>query len=691
MEKFNEQEVYRWFEIFKEGNQLTEIRIISNDGKNGSGYFTDAKTLIEAVRPYTNDYSVYFTINRVNPECYGRPQRDKIILRPKNTTSDSEIIARDYILLDLDSKRTTGVTATEEQLQAAKNKANEIFKYLRENGFYEPIVICSGSGVHMYIRCALKSSPENDILAKRFISAIAMLFSDENVEVDQKVFNPARISRVVGFYNRKGSKTDPLRPQRLCSFAKIPREIKVNEKEYFEKIAALYPDDEIKPSRENNYSSQKFDLDGFIEKHGIKVTKIEEVAGGKKYVLEHCIFNEQHRGKDAVIFQRDNGAISYVCFHNSCSNYTWKDVRLKYEPNAYDMDDYKEFQYKQRYYSQVSIPFTPVKETKEKGKKWLSFKDIKTTRVSDVVAIPSGFTQLDRAMKGFLLGEVTLLSGINGSGKSSWLNIIMINAIHRGFKVACFSGELTGENMKRWMFLPTAGKQYSVKDPNHDNIYDVSDKVVGKIEDWYDDKFFLFNNDYGNRYEQILSDIKEIVTEKNIRLIVIDNLMAVNLGEKGDKNDKQKNFILEVVDFAKKYQVHVIMVCHPRKESGNQTLLRKESISGSSDLGNAVQNIIIIHRVGEDFAKRAGEFFGKQKAERYLEYGNVIEICKNRSFGIVDYLVGMYFEPETRRFKNFQAESIHYGWEEQPTQTSLIHDDACKNSPFEQPIEDCPF
>lgn len=36
--------------------------------------------------------------------------------------------------------------------------------------------------------------------------------------------------------------------------------------------------------------------------------------------------------------------------------------------------------------------------------------------------------------------------------------------------------------------------------------------------------------------------------------------------------------------------------------------------------------------------------------------------------GVVDFLVGMYFEPETRRFKNYQAECLHYGWEEQPSQ-----------------------
>lgn len=668
----DKSEIYKWWKLFKDEENLVEIRILGK--RSFSGYYKNIDNLIRDVEKFDNDpeLQIYYTLNYINDGCYGRAQNEKIVMSPKSTTNDADIIGRKFVLIDLDPKRTSNVNSSEEELQFARRKAAEIYKFLLANGFNEPIVCCSGNGYHLNIPCRIGVSDETDNLIKRFLLALSMLFSDDKVEVDEKVFNRARISKLYGTTAKKGANITE-RPWRMSKILKYPDEIKPVDIEYFKKIADMYPEDVVKPSSDNQFSTEKFDLVSFLDKHGIGY-RVENVAGGKKYILGHCVFNPDHRNKDAVIFQRDNGAISYVCLHNSCSHYTWKDVRLKFEPDAYDKKDYKEFQYKQRYYSQTYVPFEPIKESEEKGKKWLSFKDIKTTKISDAIAIPTGFTTLDRAIKGLLLGEVTLLSGVNGSGKSSWLNIVMINAIQRGFNTACFSGELTPENMKRWMFLPTAGKQYSIKDPNHDNVYDVDDRVVGKIEDWFDGKFFLFNNDYGNRYEQILSDIKGIISEKRVRLLIIDNLMAVNLGEKGDKNDRQKNFILEVVEIAKKYQVHIIIVAHPRKESGNQTLLRKESISGSSDLGNAVQNIAIVHRVGEDFVKRASEFFGKQKVEKYMEYSNVLEFCKNRSMGVVDFLVGMYFEPETRRFKNYQAECLHYGWEDQPTQQSLSYE-----------------
>ena len=72
-----------------------------------------------------------------------------------------------------------------------------------------------------------------------------------------------------------------------------------------------------------------------------------------------------------------------------------------------------------------------------------------------------------------------------------------------------------------------------------------------------------------------------------------------------------------------------------------------------------------------------------------MEYSNVVEWCKNRTYGVVDYLVGLYYEVETKRFKNSIAEHIVYGWEEAPTQVEFpttqdefAHNDFEKDNPF---------
>ncbi len=664
MARLDESEVYKWFDILKNNNELVEIRLIGSN-KTGSGYFTDAKTLIEAIKPYTDSYNCYFTLNSINPACYGREQKDKIVLRPKNTTQDNEIICRNYVLIDLDPKRPSGVCSTKEESMKAYEKGKEVTKFLMGNGFYEPLVVFSSSGIHLYLKCALLNNEENTKLVKRFLNAISMLFSDDDVDCDTSVYNAARISRLIGSYSCKGANNDVTRPQRKCRFLSIPNEIKVNEREYFEKIAALYPD-EVKPSRENNYSTEKFDLESFLDKYNIKVTKIEQVAGGKKYILDHCVFNESHRGKDAVIFQRDNGAISYVCLHNSCSHYTWRDVRIKFQPDAYNRKEYREFQHKQRINSSYKEPFTPAVETEDKGKKWLQMSEIKKVNIEDLMCIPTGYTELDKKIVGLFAGELSILSGGNASGKTSWLDCVALNAVQKGFKVGIWSGEMQDWRFQNWIIQIAAGKAFTKRKEGYDNLYYVPNSITEKISAWLDEKLFLYNNNYGNNFQQIFSDVKTLVEEKSVQLIIIDNLAALDIDSyDGEKYTKQTKFVIELKEFAKQKNIHILLVCHPRKQ---MTFLRKDSISGTADLTNISDKVFIIHRIGKDFEQKASEFLGNAKASELMDYDSIVEVAKDRQFGIVDYFAGMYYEQESRRLKNSIAEHIVYGWYDQPTQ-----------------------
>jgi hypothetical protein len=141
---------------------------------------------------------------------------------------------------------------------------------------------------------------------------------------------------------------------------------------------------------------------------------------------------------------------------------------------------------------------------------------------------------------------------------------------------------------------------------------------------------------------------------------------------------------LQIKDFAKKNQVHIILVAHPRKV---MSFLRKNDISGSSDLTNAVDDVFIIHRVNNDFFRAGAEFFGESEINHYRGFGNVIEVAKNRMYGIVDLMVGMQYEVESRRFKNTLDENIRYGWELEPTQSTMSFNGG---QVYTQPQENAP-
>lgn len=697
----NEITIRQWYDTFKSGEELVEVRIVDNAYKRTySGYFTDVDTLLNEIRKYDN-CNIYFTLNAINPACYDREQHDRIVTKPKSTTSDNDIVGRDWILIDIDTKKPSDTNSTDEEKEMAKEVVNNVFKFLRDEGFEKPVVCDSGNGFHLLYKIAMKNSNENTTICKEFLQVLDMLFSNPNVEIDCTTHNASRVCKLYGTFSRKGSNTKK-RPQRESKILRIPDEIKITPNEYFAKVAAMLPKPE-QPSKSNYYSNEKFDLEAFLNKHHIAVRNIVRTSSFTKYILEECPFNSSHRAPDSAIFEMSNGGLGFKCLHSSCSQYTWKDFRLKFEPDAYDHKEYQRHEHKMQYYSsQKKEPFVPKKEDSTKGKKWLAMTDVQYVDMSKLVAIPTGYKELDKKIIGLLMGDVTVLSGLSGSGKTSWIDCVVLNAVQRGYKVGIWSGELQNFRFQSWIDQISAGKNYVCKKEGYENYYYTPKNIANQINKWLEGKLFLYNNNYGSKWQQLFADIKTLVENEGTQLVVLDNLMALQIDSyDGDKYTQQTRFINDLKEYAKAKNIHVILVCHPRKEGG---FLRKESISGTADLTNLADSVIIIHRIGKDFEQRAGEFFGKDKVLPYLKYNSVIEVCKNRSMGVIDLLVGMYYEVESRRLKNEISENIVYGWQEQPAQLTFettpesdvsdlqdIYDNMSNQLPFGNELQELPF
>lgn len=697
----NEITIRQWYDTFKSGEELVEVRIVDNAYKRTySGYFTDVNTLLNEIRKYDN-CNIYFTLNAINPACYDREQHDRIVTKPKSTTSDNDIVGRDWILIDIDTKKPSDTNSTDEEKEMAKEVVNNVFKFLRDEGFEKPVVCDSGNGFHLLYKIAMKNSNENTTICKEFLQVLDMLFSNPNVEIDCTTHNASRVCKLYGTFSRKGSNTKK-RPQRESKILRIPDEIKITPNEYFAKVAAMLPKPE-QPSKSNYYSNEKFDLEAFLNKHHIAVRNIVRTSSFTKYILDECPFNSSHRAPDSAIFEMSNGGLGFKCLHSSCSQYTWKDFRLKFEPDAYDHKEYQRHEHKMQYYSQQKKePFVPKKEDSIKGKKWLAMTDVQYVDMSKLVAIPTGYKELDKKIIGLLMGDVTVLSGLSGSGKTSWIDCVVLNVVQRGYKVGIWSGELQDFRFQSWIDQISAGKNYVCKKEGYENYYYAPKNIANQINKWLEGKLFLYNNNYGSKWQQLFADIKTLVENEGTQLIVLDNLMALQIDSyDGDKYTQQTRFINDLKEYAKAKNIHVILVCHPRKEGG---FLRKESISGTADLTNLADSVIIIHRIGKDFEQRAGEFFGKDKVLPYLKYNSVIEVCKNRSMGVIDLLVGMYYEVESRRLKNEISENIVYGWQEQPAQLTFeptpesdvsdlqdIYDNMSNQLPFGSELPELPF
>lgn len=665
-------EIRKWHSVFKRDDELFEIRILGD--RTWSGYFYDVEEAIKQLAPFDND-NIYYTINEVKNACASRDQFNRFKQVRGTATSKQDIEKRRWLPIDVDCERPSGVSSTDVEKAKAHKKAQDVFRFLRENGITDPVVCDSSSGYHLLYPIDMDNTQESEDVIKDFLEILSNNFTDESVKIDTVLHDANRILRLPGSFGRKG-RSSKERPHRLAKILSVPNNIMHMQRSVIEQFNNKYAIKVELPKRKsyNANNHEDFSLRDFINKYGIEVTKEVPISGGgTKYVLAHCPFDEGHRAPDSALFELPSGAIAFKCYHNSCSQYDWRAFRLHFDPHAYDHENEpKAFnqQLTQRAFQQ--IPSKPKYEIKEElpelGEKWLSMSSIKKIDLSELESVKTGFVELDKNIVGLNMSEVTLLSGSNSSGKSSWLNSLLLNIVQQGKKVALWSGELRPDILKTWIQMVAAGKNNLRLSSYGDGKYYVPNNISDKIDEWLDGKFFLYNNEYGCVWRQIFHDM-ETLLGVGVKVFALDNLFSLNIDLlEGDKNNKQRELILQIKEFAKKNQVHIILVAHPRKTI---SFLRKNDISGSGDLANAVDNIMIIHRVNNDFFRAGAEFFGQNEIQRFQGFGNVIEMAKNRLYGIVDLMVGLHYEIESRRFKNTVDENIKYGWEIDPIQETM--------------------
>lgn len=658
---YDENEIRKAISIMKNQNDLFEVRIVASSKKNVSGYFRDAETCINALKGvHANDNcNVYITLNGIRDECYSRQQRDRFMNNVSPTTTDSDIDLYTWFLIDIDPVRAAGTSSSEEQIVLAKKKSNEVYLFMKQTGFEEPIVGFSGNGVHLLYSVGLAVNEENKKLVKDCLAVLSLFFSDDKVSVDTANFNPARVCKLYGTLSQKGANTQE-RPHRMSYIVQAPEKAKQNDKALLQKLAGYLPVPDS-PQGYNRFNPREFDLDQWLDGHGLHYTKAS-YGSGTKYILEHCPFDENHTGKDACIFRMSNGAIGFHCFHNSCADRTWQDVRRLYEPDAYDRQYVRE----ERRPNYQNPNYVVEKKTEVRivdGQPvFLTTEQIRLMEEPPEEFIKTGVDVIDQKMRGLKKGFVTCLSGLRAAGKSSIISQLTIEAVQQGYRTALFSGELKPKNLLKWLLLQTAGKSY-VKDTQYDNYYVVPEPYDEVISKWLDEKVYVYNNYYGNEFSSIMDQITKCVVEHKVDLVILDNMMALNLMEMGsDKYQQQSHFVECLENFAKLANVHILFVAHPRKSVG---FLRLDDVSGSNDIVNRVDNAFILHRVNNDFRRLTKDMFKWKDDNPLYQSTNVIEICKDRDGGVQDEFIPLFFEANTKRLRNSPGENKIYPWKEE--------------------------
>lgn len=284
--------------------------------------------------------------------------------------------------------------------------------------------------------------------------------------------------------------------------------------------------------------------------------------------------------------------------------------------------------------------------------------DVESVDLNDLERIRTGFSNLDRVVDGFFMGQLVLLTGKRGEGKSTLMGQLIAEALNQGYKVLAYSGELPGYQFKRWLDFQLAGPQNVLTTYNvySDPRYSLEEDTVERLNRWYYDSAFLYDNNSlnGDEYESLLETIEKAIQRYGVKLVCVDNLMtAIDVASADSQYIQQSQFVRSLKQIAVRYNVVVLLVAHPKKTEGKVT--DNDAVSGSSDITNRADIVL-------SYVKNAeGE-----------SPGGKVFVLKNRMTGklaLGDSAVAMEYEPSSKRiYQAGSSPSYQYGWERVPAE-----------------------
>lgn len=585
----NADDVRSAISILQEPGGVFEVRVIGTAKKDiMSGYFRDADTLLKDLDNLDlRQKNIYITLGKVKDECFARAQSEHFLKSPQ-TTSDTEIEKYRWLFVDLDPVRAAGISSSAEELADAESLSESVQEYMLGLGFSEPVRAMSGNGYHLLYRIDVKNDEAGHALVEKCLKALSMLFNTNRVKIDTTNANPSRICKLHGTKAQKGRDTKS-RPHRMSKILSVPDEIKINGARVLKQLAAELPDDQPKEYRRGSaIASQEFDVRDFMQRHGMTYEE-DSNDRAKIFRLDECPFDPSHKDGDAKVFLYHNGAVAFKCHHNSCKQYKWQDVRLKFEPDAYDRatsqedDDRIDNGYR-KHMEQKEIELAsepdPVKaKPKKTEKKLRKLKSAETLMAKDLPD-PKVFVGVGDEIP--LLVEGTCILSAKPKLGKSWFVLSMCLAVCEGRE---FLGYKTEQCSALYLDLETSEflqqkrlKKALAGTPVPKNLY--IEEETDNIGDGF--------------VEQIEAYLKE---DPKIGIVVIDVFQIIRTTSKNMKETEYEHAYRDITplnELAHKHHIAIILVCHDRKATDPEDPFA--NILGSTGLQGAATQMIVMFR-----------------------------------------------------------------------------------------------
>ena len=316
----------------------------------------------------------------------------------------------------------------------------------------------------------------------------------------------------------------------------------------------------------------------------------------------------------------------------------------------------------------------------------VDFSDIHEVDLHEIDGIYTGIKEFDEEMMRLFYGTFNIVSGTNGSGKSSFLSQLICESLDQDKDVWLYSKELPNYMSKNWInYIFAGGRNIDTFETDRGSkYYKVKEEAKNKINEFYRGRLNIYKDGHENTMEAIQTSMIESARKFGSKLFIVDNLTAINYNcTENEKWGKQVDFINFCIEFAKKYHVVVICIIHPKKLE-TMRRMTKFDVQGLGSSVDLAHRLIALYRVTPQDKKGTPKMNGKGWQKEPVPFDVLLDVLKDRMRGRENMTIGMFYDVPSRRFYTNEEEfDRQYAWDTNTYTTPSGYVDRSIITPFE--------
>jgi hypothetical protein len=201
--------IRRSLDLLLDDESAAELRVLEGDNGSLGGLFDDRGELAKAAARLNGKVpGVYLGLNPTELSLRSKVTNGISPLTEGSAVSDRDIKCRRWLPIDFDPVRPSDCPSTDGEHDAAIGMARDCRRWLRQEGWPEPLLADSGNGAQLLYRVVLPNDEASAELVRATLEVISLKFSDSAVIVDTANFTASGIWRLYGTFNREGEKAD---------------------------------------------------------------------------------------------------------------------------------------------------------------------------------------------------------------------------------------------------------------------------------------------------------------------------------------------------------------------------------------------------------------------------------------------------------------------------------------------------